>query len=242
MSTTSYLLIGLVIGGTLGAGLGYYFLFPGMVETQVEGFNQRITSLETSIGTMTNDVSALESQVASLQGLTTTVDGLSTTVTRLNRDLNDIQSIVSTMQDELEQARILAEKSTGYEILKKEASQPGGLVAGLLIDDLFEELKASENKIVTWIAIVGENVAKDAIASIINSKIPALVWYNYDADIVGTNLYDLYIVTYFPIEINTGLPIVGTINIAKINLVLKGRVNISTEIVTSIEVWNVLIT
>lgn len=235
MSATSYLIIGLLIGGALGAGAGYFLVLPGMVETQVESFNQRVTSLETSVNTLSNDISTIESQISSLQSL-------STTITRLNTDLNDIKSTVNTIQDELDQARILAEKSTAYEILKKETSQPGGLVASLIITDLFEELKASENKIVIWISLIGENVAKDAIATIINAKIPALVWFNYDADAVSTNIYDVYIVTYFPIEVATGFPIIGTINIAKINLVLKGRVNISTETVTSIEAWNILIT
>ena len=46
----------------------------------------------------------------------------------------------------------------------------------------------------------------------------------------------------FPIEIDTGLPLIGTISIAKINLVLKGTVNILSEAVGSVTVWKLTLT
>jgi hypothetical protein len=71
---------------------------------------------------------------------------------------------------------------------------------------------------------------------------PSLVWNNYDVNKAGSNLYDVYVVTYFPIEIDTGLPLIGTISIAKINLVLKGTVNIPSESISSIAVWKITLT
>jgi outer membrane murein-binding lipoprotein Lpp len=242
MSTTGYILIGLVIGACIGTGAGYYFIYPAMVDTKIDEFSQKLSSLESSINELTSDISTIQTQISSLQGFSNTVQSLSSTVSKLTSDLNTIRSDINSIQSELTQAQTRIEETKAYEILKKEVAKPGGYIADTLTDGLFDELKKSENKIVTWIAIVGQTAVKNALASLINAKMPSLVWNNYDVIKAGNNLYDVYIVTYFPIEIDTGLPLIGTISIAKINLVLKSTVNILYETVSSVKVLPITLT
>lgn len=239
---TGYILIGLVMGVFIGAGAGYYFIFPAMVDTKIEEFSQKLSSLESSINELNIDLSTIQTQVSSLQGLSNTVQSLSSTVSKLNSDLNTIRSDTNSIRSELTQAQTRIEETKAYELLKKEVAKPGGYIADTLTNELFDELKESENKIVTWIAIVGQTTVKNAITSLINAKMPSLVWNNYDVNKADSNLYDAYVVTYFPIEINTGLPLIGTISIAKINLVLKGTVNILSESISSVAVWKITLT
>ena len=118
---------------------------------------------------------------------------------------------------------------------------PGSALANTITDEIFEDLRYSESTIVQWIAIVGSTTVKGILGSALDSMMGSLVWNDYAAVTLGNHYYTTYIVSYFPIVLDTGLPLIGEITVAQVGLVIKANVNVDTLTVSSYDVYDVFL-
>jgi len=162
---------------------------------------------------------------------TTTVNGtisnsddiqkLNTRITVLEKDLAASNVKINTLQTSLQQLQIQADSSTAYEIMRQTLTNPN-----LLADQLTTQVLNSNSNL---------NLVKSIVSSVIRSKLPSLSWVKSSISVGSGRTYYTSMKTIFPIEINTGLPIMGTITVAKIEIVASGLVDVVMGTVSNIQ-------
>ena len=170
------------------------------------------------------DVSSLNQRIENLETLT---NNLQTEINSLSSEIDTLQAQVNDLQIEID-----IEKAFG--LLKKELAHPGSYIAEQVTNALFSELKSSNNEFQNWVVVIGETLVKNTLASIIDSKMPTLVWNNKQVVHQGDREYSVSVITYFPIEIDTGVPLIGKISVAKVSLTMSGTVDVALKTVTNI--------
>ena len=171
-----------------------------------------------------------------VESLTKRIDSLNVEINELSSKVNELQTNLNKLSSEVNDLRIQIEGNDAFDLLKKELANPGSYLADQIIGNIFYELKSSENDVQRWIGIVGEAAAKNTIAAIINSKLPNLVWNKKQITYQTDHKFLVSAITYFPLEIDTGLPMIGTITVARITLVMKGTVDVMSKSVTNIAI------
>lgn len=213
------------------------------LQSRVNNIIGQLVSLRSNMSEEKQKVIALNSAIARLK---TEIDMLKsqielTNLTGYDSSLISIVQRLEVIEDLLYKLKIHIYGNEAFYLLRKKLANPGNYIAEQITSSLFSELKSSENKIQQWIGIVGETIARNTLASIINSKIPSLVWNKDRVVYQGNNEYLVSVITYFPIEINTGLPVIGTITVSRIALTINGKVNVETHSITDISVESIQI-
>ncbi|MBD3206527.1 hypothetical protein GF319_09315 [Candidatus Bathyarchaeota archaeon] len=192
---------------------------------------QKIHELEMIIRKYENNQTALTQRIIALE------NSASSNAAELNSVNSDIESILTQIEsaenlelisvsDELEALDHRMDRSEAYLLLKKTMSRPGAYIVSSVTEAIFKELLTRYPAIAPI-----EGKVKEIIAKAINSKTPSLVWYGRSCDRVNPNCYLTYVVTYFPLEVDTGLPVVGEIIVARVALVVSGQVDVNHNIV-----------
>lgn len=212
-----------------------------MLESQlddVEVETARISGVESQVSTLSNSISSLSSSV----------NNLINTDSQHNSDINNLVSQLASVQNELSSIENSInvmitdiECVQAYSLLKYEMMNPGSLFASSITDEIFNNLRYSESTITQWIGIVGSSVVKNILGAALDSTMPSLVWNDFWIASSGNHQYTTYIVSYFPIVLDTGLPIIGEITIAQVGLVVTATVNVQTEIVSNFDVYDVFV-
>jgi len=132
--------------------------------------------------------------------------------------------ISEVTQAELDELAIKINGIVAYSLLKSEMRLAPVYIMDEITNNIFDEL--------------GIGFAKSILASAISTKMPTLVWSDVVVYKITSDIYRTCIVTAFPFTIDTGLPIIGSINIARIYIMIEGDVNISTKDVTNIGIYS----
>ncbi len=90
----SLVVIGLILGASLGLGSGYAVFYPEMVEQSSKDLNDRITDLEDSIDEVTVQVEDMEESLGSIQ------DGLQSIVT-LSQAINSLNTRIGQAEQDV---------------------------------------------------------------------------------------------------------------------------------------------
>ncbi len=175
--------------------------------------------------------------------LNSQINQLSSKVDRLTEKMSKIESNSETM---VKQAQTLVEHSKNLvsnseaaesvEIMKATISDPCGFMAKEVTEYLFDMLaKYESTEFRRWLAARGAGVVEKSIASFVQQKVPQLNWYGANVREVGKNQFIYSAKTSFPFEINTGIPFVGRVSIAKVVLDVEGKVNSENREVSDIK-------
>lgn len=205
--------------------------------TTIESRISDIDAINSALYTLENSIDDIENSLSELQDIV--YEGKYDGTDELSNKLNSLETKLNSLESELSEFFFRADRNDAYRILRKNLAHPGSYISGRMVDMIFDELRSSNNRIIQWISIVGSEQVKNIISSIINSQIPTLVWNSYSIRRIQENQYDTYMVTYFPLVLPTGLPIIGDITIAKIGLIMKGTVNLSTETVSNLQIHSI---
>ena len=127
-------------------------------------------------------------------------------------------------QAEFDELTLRIDEVVAYSLLKAEMGVAPEYIIDGITDNIFDEL--------------GIGFAKSILGSAIATKIPTLVWNDVVVLKIRSNVYRTSIVTAFPLTIDTGIPLIGSIKIARIYIIIQGDVNVSTEEVTSIRIYS----
>lgn len=203
---------------------------------RVSSLEQDLLAYQAELETCEDQITSLQSQISSL---TSELDSVNSEITDLLSDIENAENLDNiALVQELEELDYRMDRSEAYRLLKKTMSKPGDYIVDSVTDVLFEELKGQYPEI----ALV-EGKVKEIIAKAINAKTPSLVWYGRSCDQINSYSYDTQVVTYFPLELETGIPLVGEIVVARVALVVSGEVNVNQNIVvaSSIEVVSIAI-
>lgn len=133
--------------------------------------------------------------------------------------------VCEVTQDELDEVALRVDGRIAYSLLKAEMGVAPEYIIDDITDNIFDEL--------------GIGFAKSILAGAISTKMPTFVWNDVDVYSIGTNVYRACIVSAFPLTIETGIPLIGDVNIARIYIMIEGDVNISTRDVTSIGIYSI---
>jgi len=213
------------------------------LQSQINKMSDQLVTLQLNMSEKEQEIIALNDVIARLE---TEIDTLKdrielTNLTEYDSSLISIVQRLEAIEDSLYKLRIHLYGNEAFYLLKKTLANPGTYIAEQITNRVFSELKSSENKIQQWIGIVGETIVRNTIASIINSKIPSLVWNKDRVVYQGNNEYSVSVITYFPIEIDTGLPIIGTITVSRIALTMNGTINVESSTITDISIESIQI-
>ncbi len=226
----------------VGYGAGSLFTSASTGES-IKELEVEISSLKDTVASMDLRVTTLQEQVDEnqqiIQSNEVTISHLNTQVIELESEFDNWNTQVADLRSQISEAENLElvdvlesinaldyrmDRSEAYRILRKTMSKPGDYLVDSLTDHLFEDLKGRYPQVGSI-----EGLAKQAITKAINAKTPSLVWYGRSCDRINSYLYDTYVVTYFPLEID--LPVIGDIVIARVAVVVKGEVNVNQNIV-----------
>ena len=162
-------------------------------------------------------LSSLTSRVASLEGQ---VQSLSSQLASTTSQLKAIASQLDSLQTQVD-----GEKA--YSIVKRALANPGQIIgspiATAVVDAVFQNQTTDLQK---WISLAGKAVVQGIITTYLNSKLPTVIWNDFKVSRTGTGVYDTQVVTYFPIVIDTGLPLIGQITVAKVSLVVGATTDV----------------
>ena len=127
-------------------------------------------------------------------------------------------------QAELDEVALRIDGLIAYSLLKAEMGIAPEYIMDEITDNVFEEL--------------GIGFAKSILAGAISTKMPTFVWNDVGVYRIRTNVYRTSLVTAFPLTIDTGIPLIGSIKIARVYIIIEGDVDVSTREVTSIGIYS----
>lgn len=209
----------------------------------IPSLESKISLIEDSTNDLSLSVDSIEDELFEVKTLFSNLQELVEfgDLSNFSDQLDSIEATLSSIDSELDVMGIRLDESESYGLLKRTLAKPGKDITNEITDELFDQLESSEYKFVQWISVVGETHAKDTLRDIMNLKIPSLVWNDYDIDLTSSNTYSTYAVTYFPITFDTEIPILGEITVTRVQLIMKGTVDIATEMVSSLEIVTLII-
>lgn len=219
---------------------------------RLNNLSESISIVENSTISIESDIHEINNQLLSLQesldnmyytdivGLKEEINFLEYNITKL---LSEVDEKVVKLASEVDKIVIKLEKDLAFKLLKKAVAEKEGDIVTKITDEIYDELESTSNEFVQWINLIGSENVKNVLESIIDSQLPMFIWHDQYINEFDTNKYMTYIVTYFPITIDTGLPSIGEITIPRVHLIIVGKVNVAKKRVSSIgiEFFNIKI-
>ena len=143
-------------------------------------------------------------------------------VTKLNKSEATSEQLLKQSQNMVEATGTVK----AQEILRQTVSNPSGFIAIEATNFIVKYIqKHQTTRFRTTAVAKGRKVVEGIISSYIAQKIPMLNWYGTSVAATGGNQYHLITKTNFPVRVNTGLPFVGNITIARVVMEVEGDVD-----------------
>jgi len=151
-------------------------------------------------------------------------------VTKLNKSEATSEQLLKQSQNMVEATGTVK----AQEILRQTVSNPSGFIAIEATNFIVKYIqKHQTTRFRTTAVAKGRKVVEGIISSYIAQKIPMLNWYGTSVAATGGNQYHLITKTNFPVRVNTGLPFVGNITIARVVMEVEGDVDTITNQMTN---------
>lgn len=192
------------------------------IESNINEINNQLLSLQESLDNM---------YYTDIIGLQEEIDFIEYNITKL---LSEVDEKVVKLVSEVDKIVIKLEKDLAFKLLKKAVAEKEGDIVTQITDEIYDELESTSNEFVQWINLIGSENVKNVLGSVIDSQLPMFIWHDQYINEFDTNKYMTYIITYFPINIDTGLPSIGEITIPRVHLIIVGKVNVAKKRVSSI--------
>jgi len=168
--------------------------------------------------------------------LSTQIEDLTKKLNQLDEKMIMIESTSKILVKNSDQLMITTSSQQTSNIIRDNITDPTGLLTKEMADFFFDAIKKYQTtKFRQWIANSGEVIVEQAIKSFIRAQIPQLNWYGSKVTDLGNSRYSYNAKSNFPFEINTGIPLIGKIAIARINCEVQGDVDVTTRDVSNLK-------
>ena len=166
---------------------------------------------------------------------------LNSQIEELNKKIDSLNTKLdkseATSAQLLKQSRDMVE-TTGavkaQEIMRQTVSNPSGFIAIEATNFIVKYIqKHQTTRFRTTAVAKGRKVMESIISNYIAQKVPLLNWYGTSVAATGGNQYHLITKTNFPVRVNTGLPFVGNVTIARVVMEVEGDVDTVTNQMTN---------
>ena len=210
---------------------------------RLDNLSQSISSIESSLFSIKSDMEKINAQLLHFQESLndlyySDIPNLQNDIASLENGIASLENNITKLFSEFDKIVLRLEKDLAYKLLKKTLAEPGEDIVTQITDEIFDELKVSNYKFVQWISLAGSEHVKNVLESVIDSQFPTLVWNDQYIEKIKANKYMNYVITYFPLTIDTGLPSIGEIKVSRVSLIIMGIVNVAKENVSSIEIYS----
>jgi hypothetical protein len=115
-------------------------------------------------------------------------------------------------------------------VVTNNISDPNGFIAREITNQLIVMLQKYQNTdFRRWLAARGRNVVEISIANFVSQQLPQLKWYGVQLSKIDESTYHQTAKTSFPVQLKTGIPIISTITLAKVNFEFEGDVDVKSS-------------
>ena len=128
------------------------------------------------------------------------------------------------------------ERSTkAFELLRSELSKKAAELAKEIGDSLIEKWKAS-GKYPKRFGSVINTLVERAVPPLVEMKVRGVSWEDGEATEASEGKFDTSVSTSFPVELQTGIPLLGKITIKEVRLIMRGLVDEASGNVSQLRV------
>ena len=170
-----------------------------------------------------------QSETNNIDSLKTEIQSLKNTISQLELELNNSKNEINQLKSQIKILQLQADSSTAYESMRTTLSKPNKIIA----QKIALELKLQSSAL--------QKVIESIISNVLESKLPSVTWVKYTITPLPNRIYKTTMKSAFPLEIDTGLPLVGTVTLAKIVVRVSGEVDIKNEVVSNLQVESVTV-
>ena len=121
-------------------------------------------------------------------------------------------------------------------VVANNISDPNGFIAREITNQLVTMLQKYQNTdFRRWLAARGRNVVEISIANFVGQQLPQLKWYGIQLSKKDEKTIHETAKTTFPVQIKTGIPLISTFTLAKVNFEFEGDVDTKTGQLSNIK-------
>jgi hypothetical protein len=169
---------------------------------------------------------------------------------RLNSQIEELNKKLDSLNTKLEKneadsAQLMQQSQTmlaatsaarAQEIMRQTVSNPSSFIAVEATNFIIQYLqKYQTTKFRTMAVARGRKVLERIISTYISQRVPMLNWYGTSVSAAGGNQYHLTTKTNFPVQVNTGVPFLGNVSIAKVIMEVQSDVNTTTNQMSNVK-------
>ena len=169
-------------------------------------------------------------------------------VTKLKSQIEELNNKIDSLNSKLDKneatsAQLLKQsqamvETTGavkaQEIMRQTVSNPSSFIAVEATNFIVKYLEKHQTTRFRTNAVArGRKVMEGVVSSYIAQRVPLLNWYGTSVSATGGNQYHLITKTNFPVRVNTGLPVIGNVTIARVVMEVEGDVDTVTNKMTN---------
>jgi len=191
--------------------------------SEMEKISSQLSDLKESLTSFTGDIGSLRDDISSLEGV-------------LQGDMSLLEEKLEKLVSAVDEISLNLEEELAYILLKKNFVENYELVAVQIRNELYREIKSSNEDFIQWINLDGSEQVKNVLDDVLYPKFNTLVWYNYYISKDETGKYETYIVIYLSATMDTGWSSIGEITVPKIRLIVMGTVNVAKKRVPSMDI------
>jgi len=169
----------------------------------------------------------LEKKVSELSGQ---VDELTKKIDGLNMKLSKVEASSDTLVTQTKALISSSDANKTSNLFKETITDPSGLIAKEMTRYLIMSLeKYQTTDFRRWLVTKGRGVAEKSIQSFVRSGVPQLKWYGATVTELGDKKYRYVNKAFFPFEVNSGMPLIGKVNLAQVVVEVEGDVDAETR-------------
>ena len=169
---------------------------------------------------------------------------------RLNSQIEELNKKIDSLNTKLEKneaasAQLMKQSQTmlaatsvarAQEIMRQTVSNPSSFIAVEATNFIVKYLQKHQTTRFRTMAVArGRKVLERIISTYISQKVPQLNWYGTNVSAAGGNQYHLITKTNFPVQVNTGIPFIGNVAIAKVVMEVQSDVDTVTNQMTNVK-------
>lgn len=164
------------------------------------------------------------------------VDNLSKKVDDLDKKIEKLDNNSEALIKSSEKLMAKLDQQCTSDIVKNKICDPTGMLSQEMTEYFYKSIKKYQTtKFRTWLATRSKPIVNESITQFVKSQIPQLNWYGAKVTKTGNNEFHYTATSHFPFELDTGVPIVGKIALARVQCVVHGDIDSETRDVSNLK-------